>query len=178
MTRKRLNEGLVQVYFGRGKGKTTAALGQAFRATGHGFKVLMIQFMKGNIKYGEIKNQHRIPEFEIRQFGRKDLIAEAEEIDIEEGKKAMAEAEKEIKSDEWDIIILDEVGVAIEMGIVDVEEVLRLIEEKPAHLEIILTGGPKMHPKLKMRADLVTEMKMVRHYYANKGLDARFGIEF
>ncbi|MHA1786081.1 MAG: cob(I)yrinic acid a,c-diamide adenosyltransferase [Candidatus Helarchaeota archaeon] len=178
MVRKRLKEGLVQVYFGRGKGKTTAALGQALRATGHGFKVLMIQFMKGNIKYGEITSQKLIPGFEIRQFGRKDLIAEPEEIDMVEGKKAMEEAEREIKSDNWDIIILDEVGVAIAMGIVNVEDVLRLIDEKPPHLEIILTGGPKMHPKLKMRADLVTEMKMVKHYYASQGLDARFGIEF
>ena len=178
MTRRRLKEGLVQVYFGRGKGKTTAALGQAFRATGHGFKVLMIQFMKGNIKYGEVKSQEKIPEFEIRQFGSTELIAAPDQFDLDEGRKALKEVETEIKSDDWDIIILDEVGVAIEMGVVDVEDVLKLIEEKPEYLELILTGGRQMHPKIKMRADLITEMKMVRHYYASKGLDARFGIEY
>ena len=87
--RKRLKQGLVQVYFGRGKGKTTAAIGQGIRATGHGFRVFMIQFMKGNYKYGEIEAISNIPNFELKQFGSPDLIAEPGEFDLEQGKKAL-----------------------------------------------------------------------------------------
>ena len=176
--RKRLNEGMVQVYFGRGKGKTTAALGQAFRACGHGFKVYMIQWMKGNIKYGELKSAEKLENFTIEQFGRKDLIAEPEEIDIVEGKKALERAKEIINSDEYDIVILDEVAVAIGMDIVDVDEVIEMVKNRPEKVEIIITGGPETHPKLKMMADLVTNMRVVKHYYASKGIDARFGIEF
>ncbi|MHA2184931.1 MAG: cob(I)yrinic acid a,c-diamide adenosyltransferase, partial [Promethearchaeota archaeon] len=88
-SRKRLNQGLVQAYFGRGKGKTTAAIGQGVRATGHGFKVYMIQFMKGNYKYGEIEAIKGITNFDLKQFGSPDLIAEPSEFDREEGKKAL-----------------------------------------------------------------------------------------
>lgn len=177
ITRKRLKQGLVQVYFGRGKGKTTAALGQGFRATGHGFKVYMIQFMKGNTRYGEIDAIKANPHFEVKQFGTEELIEIPREIDYEEGKKAIEYAEKIIKSDEYDIVILDEVGVAIQMGIVEVEDVLKLIDSKPEKVEIILTGGQKMHPKIKEKVDLLTEMRMIKHYYA-KGINARFGIEY
>ena len=176
--RKRLKQGLVQVYFGRGKGKTTAALGQGFRATGHGFKVYMIQFMKGNTRYGEIEAIKANPYFEVKQFGTEELIEMPREIDYEEGKKAIEFAEKIIKSDEYDIVILDEVGVAIQMGIVDVEDVLKLIDAKPEKVELVLTGGSKMHPKIKERADLLTEMKMIKHYYSSKGINARYGIEY
>ncbi len=178
ITRKRLNVGLVQCYYGRGKGKTTAALGQGFRAIGHGFKVYMIQFMKGNTKYGEIEAIKATPNFEVKQFGTKQLIEVPGEIDFEEGNKAIEFAEKIIKSDEYDIVILDEVGVAIEMGIVNVEDVLKLIELKPEKLELIITGGQKMHPKIKERADLLTEMRMIKHYYSLQGIKARYGIEY
>ena len=120
--RKRLKQGFFQVYFGRGKGKTTAALGQGFRATGHGFKVFMIQFMKGNTKYGEVEAIKNNPTFKIKQFGTIELIEVPGEIDLEQGKKALFFAEQIIKSDEYDIVILDEVGVAIEMGVVHVED--------------------------------------------------------
>lgn len=173
-----MKQGLVQVYFGRGKGKTTAALGQGFRATGHGFKVYMIQFMKGNTRYGEIEAIKANPNFDVKQFGTEQLIEVPGDIDFEEGKKAIEFAETIIQSDEYDIVILDEVGVAIEMGIIDVEDVLRLIESKPENVELILTGGQKMHPKIKERADLLTEMKMIKHYYASKGINARYGIEY
>ncbi len=178
MNRKRLKLGLVQCYYGRGKGKTTAALGQGFRATGHGFKVYMIQFMKGNTKYGEVEAIKATPNFELRQFGTTELIEIPHEIDLDEGKKALEFADKIITSDEYDIVILDEVGVAIEMNVVDVEDVLKLIEKKPEKVELILTGGRKMHPKIKARADLLTEMKMIKHYYSSKGINARHGIEY
>ncbi len=178
ISRKRLKEGLVQVYFGRGKGKTTAAIGQGIRATGHGFKVFMIQFMKGNYKYGEIKAIKAVSNFELKQFGSPELISEPGEFDINEGNKALDFAEEIIMSDEYDIVILDEVGVAISMNVISVEPVLKLIKNKPEKVELVLTGGPKMHPKIKEMADLVTEMKMIKHYYSSKGITARYGIEY
>lgn len=178
INRKRLNIGLVQCYYGRGKGKTTAALGQGFRATGHGFKVYMIQFMKGWDKYGEVEAIKATPNFELKQFGTAELISTPGKIDIEEGRKAMEFAEQIILSNEYDIVILDEIGVAVEYGIVDVEDVLGLIQKKPEKVELILTGGPKMHPKIKERADLLTEMRMIKHYYSSKGINARYGIEY
>jgi cob(I)alamin adenosyltransferase len=178
INRKRLKQGLVQVYFGRGKGKTTAAIGQGIRATGHGFKVYMIQFMKGNYKYGEIEAIKNITNFELKQFGSPELIAEPGEFDLEEGKKALNYAKEIILSDDYDIVILDEIGVAISMNVIPVEPVLELIKSKPEKVELILTGGPKMHPKIKEMADLVTEMRMIKHYYSSQGITARFGIEY
>ena len=145
ISRKRLKQGLVQVYFGRGKGKTTAALGQGFRAIGHGFKVYMIQFMKGNTAYGEVNSIAHTENFELKQFGTKDLIDIPREIDLEEGKKALEFAEQIIKSDEYDIIILDEVGVAIEMGVVDVEDVL--INQLENSIEIKALSKDKVYSK-------------------------------
>ncbi|MBA7506935.1 Corrinoid adenosyltransferase [subsurface metagenome] len=170
--------GLIQLYFGRGKGKTTAALGLGLRASGHGFKVNMIQFMKGNTKYGELNAVKGIENFEIHQFGRIDLIMEPEKIDIEEGKKALKYAEEIILSNEYDIVILDEIGVALEMHIIKIDDVMNLIEKKPEKVELILTGGQKIHPKIKERADLITEMKMIKHYFSTKGIQARLGIEY
>jgi cob(I)alamin adenosyltransferase len=177
-SRKRLKQGLVQVYFGRGKGKTTAAIGQGVRATGHGFKVYMIQFMKGNYKYGEIEAIKNIPNFELKQFGSPELIAEPGEFDLEEGKKALDYAKEIILSDDYDIVILDEIGVAVSMNVVPIEPVLDLIKIKPEKVELILTGGPKMHPKIKESADLLTEMRMIKHYYSSSGITARYGIEY
>jgi len=134
--------------------------------------------MKGNYKYGEIEAIKSIPYFELKQFGGPDLIAEPGEFDINEGKKALAFAKEIIMSDEYDIVILDEIGVAISMNVVSVEPVLELIKCKPEKVELILTGGPKMHPKIKELADLVTEMKMIKHYYSSQGITARYGIEY
>jgi len=169
---------LVQVYFGRGKGKTTAAIGQGVRATGHGFKVYMIQFMKGNYKYGEIEAIKGISNFDLKQFGSTELISEPGEFDRNEGKMALEFAKEIIMSDEYDVVILDEVGVAISMNVIPVEPVLELLKNKPEKVELVLTGGPKMHPKIKEMADLVTEMKMIKHYYSSKGITARYGIEY
>ena len=160
------------------KGKTTAAIGQGIRAIGHGFKVYMIQFLKGNYKYGEIRALKTIPNFELKQFGSPELIAEPGDFDLEEGKKALDFAKEIIMSDEYDIVILDEVGVAISMNIIPVEPVLEIIKNKPEKVELILTGGPKMHPKIKEAADLVTEMKMIKHYYSSQGIVSRYGIEY
>ena len=175
--RKRLNQGLVQCYYGRGKGKTTAAIGQGFRASGHGFKVMMIQFLKGDTRYGEIEAIKANPHFEVKQFGTKQLIEVPGDIDYEEGRKGLEFAREILTSDEYDIVILDEIGVAVQMEIVDVEDVLKLIDIKPEKVELIITGGQKIHPKIKMRADLITEMRMIKHYYS-KGTNARNGIEY
>ncbi|MBA7613370.1 Corrinoid adenosyltransferase [subsurface metagenome] len=93
-------------------------------------------------------------------------------------KKALDFAKEIIMSDDYDIVILDEVGVAISMNVITVEPVLELIKNKPEKVELVLTGGPKMHPKIKEVADLVTEMKMIKHYYSSQGLTARYGIEY
>ncbi|MFX0003800.1 MAG: cob(I)yrinic acid a,c-diamide adenosyltransferase, partial [Candidatus Hermodarchaeota archaeon] len=145
-------------------------MGQGIRATGHGFKVFMIQFMKGNYNYGEIEAIKKVPNFELRQFGSPDLIAEPREFDLKEAKKALDFAKEIVMSDEYDIVILDEVGVAISMNVIPVEPVLELIKIKPEKVELILTGGPQMHPKIKELADLVTEMRMIKHYYSSKGI--------
>jgi len=159
-------------------GKTTAAIGQGVRATGHGFKVYMIQFMKGNYKYGEIEAIKGISNFELKQFGSPELISEPSKFDKDEGKKALDFAKEIIMSDDYDIVILDEIGVAISMNVITVEPVLELIKNKPDKVELILTGGPNMHPKIKEVADLVTEMKMIKHYYSSQGITARYGIEY
>ncbi|MBD3228906.1 MAG: cob(I)yrinic acid a,c-diamide adenosyltransferase [Candidatus Lokiarchaeota archaeon] len=174
--RQRLSKGIVQVYFGSGKGKTTASLGQAFRAAGHGFKIYMIQWMKGNIKYGELKSAKKFDNFTIEQFGSPELIASPDDFDMDEGRKALERAENIILSDKYDIVILDEAGVAADMGIIDVDDLIAILDQKPEKVEVILTGR-MMHPKLKEYADLVTEMRMIKHPYVSKGLEARFGIE-
>lgn len=177
MSRRRLERGLLQIYFGSGKGKTTCALGQGFRAVGHGFKVYMIQFMKGEIKYGEINSIKKTENFEVKQFGRKELIAEADNFDVEEGKKALEFAKQIIMSDEYDIVILDEAGYAVYMNIIDVDELIEIVKNRPPQVEIIITGR-KVHPKLKLIADLITEMRLIKHYYVTQGIKARFGIEY
>ncbi len=134
--------------------------------------------MKGNYKYGEIEAIKNIPNFELKQFGSPELIAEPNEFDLEEGRKALDFAKKIIMSDEYDIVILDEVGVAISMNVISVDPVLELIKQKPKTVELILTGGPKMHPKIKEAADLITEMRMIKHYYSSQGITARYGIEY
>ncbi len=175
--RQSLTMGIIRVYYGTGKGKTTASLGLAFRAAGHGFKVHIIQFMKGRVNYGEIIASKNWPNLTITQFGRPEIIDELERVDIEEGEKALELAKKTIEKDEYDILILDEVGVAISMGLIYVKDVIELLEKKPPHLEIILTGR-YMHPKLLEMADLVTEMKMLKHPFVTQGLQARKGIDF
>jgi cob(I)alamin adenosyltransferase len=107
-------------------GKTTAALGQGFRAIGHGFKVYMIQFMKGWDQYGEVNAIKNTPNFELKQFGTPELIATPGDVDFEEGRKGLEFAKKIINSDDYDIVILDEIGVAVEYGIIEVEEVLKI----------------------------------------------------
>jgi len=174
--------GLIQVYTGNGKGKTTASMGLAFRACGHGLKVCMIQFMKDNKEYGEFKASQYLPGFRIIQVGRNDFVnlENPEEIDIHLASQGWKLAKSIILSGEYDIIILDEINVAIACKLLDVNEVIafltdgcKSLEKKP---EIILTGRYAL-PQIIEIAHLVTEMQEVCHNYAD-GIEARQGIEF
>jgi cob(I)alamin adenosyltransferase len=185
MGEKRLSQGMVQVYTGDGKGKTTAALGLACRAIGHGYNVLIIQFIKGNIgqratsgEYGELESARRLaPHLTIRPMGRGCRInrENPEPEDVQLCREAMLYAQRAIASGEYDIVVLDEINVAVDLGLIQKEEVLRLLDERPPHVELILTGR-RAAPEIMERADLVTEMKEIKHYY-RKGVASRTGIE-
>ncbi|MBS3921286.1 MAG: cob(I)yrinic acid a,c-diamide adenosyltransferase [Deltaproteobacteria bacterium] len=174
-----MEKGLIQIYTGNGKGKTTAALGLALRAVGHGFKILIIQFMKGNIQYGELESAKKLsPYLTIRQMGRKIFVSKAnpDPVDIEWAQKGFALAKEAIFSGHYDMVILDEINVAVDYGLISLSELLQLLGSKPETVELILTGRDA-RPEILERADLVTEMVERKHYYA-KGVKARKGIEF
>jgi cob(I)alamin adenosyltransferase len=178
MSKRKLSRGLVEVYTGDGKGKTTAALGLALRAVGHGFKVYMIQFMKGHTQYGELNAAHRLsPYFKIVQYGRPDFVnrQKPEKIDIELARKGLEHARKIIQSNKYDIVILDEINVALDYKLVKLEDILSLIKNKPSNIELILTGR-NAPSEIISAANLVTEFKEIKHPYM-KGLGDRTGIE-
>ncbi|MEE9151500.1 MAG: cob(I)yrinic acid a,c-diamide adenosyltransferase [Thermoplasmata archaeon] len=177
MSEKGLNVGLIQVYTGDGKGKTTAALGLALRACGHGLKVYMIQFMKGDIDYGESKAHRFLPNLTIVQFGRASFVDKDKpaEEDVALAQQALERAKAVVAKAEHDIVILDELNVAIDFRLVDLEEVMNLINSKPENMEIIITGR-NAHEKIIKRADYVTNMEKVKHPY-DRGVKAREGIE-
>lgn len=190
--------GLVQVYTGDGKGKTTAALGLALRAVGHGFKVRVIQFMKGVSYTGELMAVQRLmPGIEIMQFGRdcrrssairqgftgcqgcgECFVRKGQETDEDRALAALAYATAlaTLKEGRHDIVILDELNNALHYELVSLEQALELIDARPAHVELIITGR-NMPKEILERADLVTEMAMVKHPF-EKGIRARRGIEY
>jgi cob(I)alamin adenosyltransferase len=170
-------EGLIHVYSGDGKGKTTAALGLAMRACGQGLKVYMIQFMKGDINYGEIAASNWIPNFEIVQFGRASFVDKEnpDDEDVELAKKALLHAEDVISSGKYDMVILDELNVAIDFKLVSLEEVINLLKTKPKNVEVVITGR-SAHDKIMEIADYVTRMDKIKHPY-DSGFQARDGIE-
>lgn len=174
----KLEKGLIQVYTGNGKGKTTAAIGQAVRAAGLGLKTLIIQFMK-EYPYNELKSLEYLREWiTIEQHCSDDFVYKKELPPIEEvnkARKALMSANEKMHSGEYDIIILDEVIVSIYFQLLKTEEILPLLENKPANIELILTGR-YCPPEIIEKADLVTEMVEVKHYYT-KGILSRKGIE-
>jgi cob(I)alamin adenosyltransferase len=171
-------KGLIQVFTGDGKGKTSAALGTALRCLGHDFTVCIIHFMKGNFPYGEQKMLSRLPDVTLQIFGRLSFVdpnnPEAE--DIEEARKALEASRAAVLSGDYDLVVLDEINVASAWGLVSVGDVVRLIEEKPAHVEVILTGR-YADSRLIELADLVTEMRAVKHPF-DQGIKARAGCEY
>jgi cob(I)alamin adenosyltransferase len=170
-------KGLVQVYTGDGKGKTTAALGCALRACGHGMKVYVIQFMKGDIHYGELKIQDQISNLKIVQFGKPTFVNKdnpaKEDIDL--AQLALEHAKVIIEEGEYDIVILDELNVAIDFKLIELNNVINLIKSKPQHVELIITGRNAKKEIIDL-ADLVTNMRKIKHYY-DAGIGARQGFE-
>ena len=173
-----MEKGLIQVYTGNGKGKTTAALGLALRALGHGMKVLIIQFMKGKTDYGEQEAAARYaPHLTIIRAGREAFVSKAkpDPLDVKLAQEGFSIAKKAVQNKEHDIIILDEINLAIDYGLLPLSDLLNVIDSKPETVELILTGR-NAHPKVLEKADLVTEMVERKHYY-KRGMPARKGIE-
>lgn len=174
----KLERGIVQVYTGNGKGKTSAAFGLALRAIGRGLKVYVIQFIKGGFDYGELYVVDKLPNFRLKAFGRGRFVTEKPpgKEDIKLAQEALQLAKEVVKSGKYDIVILDEINVALNLKLIKIEEVLELIKNKPKHVELVLTGRYAPDEIIEA-ADLVTEMKEVKHPY-NKGFQARKGIEY
>ena len=178
MEKQRLEKGLTQVYTGNGKGKTSAAFGLALRAIGRGLKVYVVQFIKGGFDYGELYVVKRLPNFKMKAFGRGKFVTEMppKDEDFKLAKEAFELAQEVVNSGEYDIVILDEINIALSLGLIGVEEVVDLIKNKPRHVELILTGR-NAPPEIVAIADLVTEMKEIKHPYT-RGLPPRKGIEY
>ncbi|RNC70377.1 MAG: cob(I)yrinic acid a,c-diamide adenosyltransferase [Desulfuromonadales bacterium] len=174
----KLEQGCIQVYTGNGKGKTTAALGLAFRAVGRGLKVIMIQFMKGGGPYGEHAAAERLaPELTIIPTGRPGWVnrENPDPEDIRLAREALEAARGALTCGEYDLVILDEVNGAVFFGLLNVEDVLTLMGQKPPRVELVLTGR-NADERVIAAADLATEMREIKHYY-RAGVPARIGIE-
>ncbi|MCK4576300.1 cob(I)yrinic acid a,c-diamide adenosyltransferase [candidate division WOR-3 bacterium] len=178
MTSKKEDLGLIQVFTGDGKGKTTAALGEALRACGHNFKVLVVQFMKGDIKYGEVNIAPKVPNLELKQFGLPTFVKKGEPSteDLRLAQEGFKYAKSAIMSKKYDMVILDEINVAIDYGLLILDNVLTLLRERPEGVEIILTGryAPKEIIEI---ADLVSNIDEIKHPY-QKGIIGRKGVEW
>ncbi len=177
---KEKRKGLIIVHTGNGKGKTTAAMGMALRAAGHHLKILMIQFIKGTWPYGELESVKRLyPDFVIMPMGRGFIRFDREGPDPED-KRAVIEAwnifKEKMESREFDMIILDEINYVISYNLLDVEDVMKALRNRPLELHLVLTGRDA-HPDVIGIADLVTEMKEIKHPFKD-GIKAQKGIEF
>ena len=174
-------DGLVIVYTGNGKGKTTAALGIALRATGYNKKICMIQFIKGSWHYGEMDSSARLkPEFEMIAVGKGFVGIIDDKSPMEDHQKTAREAVKvsneKIQSGDYDIVILDEINYAVNLNLITVDDVLNIISAKPKRVDLVLTGNHAKNEVIE-KADLVTEMKMIKHPF-QKGIKAKEGIDF
>jgi cob(I)alamin adenosyltransferase len=172
--------GLVHVYTGDGKGKTTSAIGTGIRAVGHGYKVHMIQFMKGGEKfpqYGEIISLKNVPNFTVEQYPTEHFVqGKTSEKDKETINKALARAREVTSSGEFDLVILDEINVACHFGLIKVSDVVDLISSKAPHTELILTGRKAPYEVIE-KADLVSNIENIKHPF-DRGVKARKGVEF
>jgi cob(I)alamin adenosyltransferase len=166
---------MIQIYTGCGKGKTTAALGLALRAAGAGLKVYICQFSKGRI-CSEHLALKKFKNVKIEQFGSCAFVREITPKDIESAKEGLEAAKKAIKSGKFEVIILDEINVALKLKLLRLKEAIELLKCARIGQELILTGRDA-HPELINLADLVSEIMEVKHYF-KKGVKARIGIEF
>ena len=173
-----LRKGLVQIFTGDGRGKTSAAIGAVIRALGHGLKVYIVFFMKGDYPYGERNILSQLSNVTLDSFGSEEFIdpANIKPEEIGQAKKALAAARKAMLEGNYDLVVLDEVNVAVAFGLLELDEVLKLIEDKPEGVELILTGR-WADSRLVQSADLVTEMLKIKHPY-DEGVAAREGIEY
>jgi len=173
-----LNRGLVQIFTGDGKGKTSAALGAVLRALGNGLRVYFVFFMKGDYPYGERNILSQLPNIKVASFGGRSFVdpANVKPEDKEQAGQALAAARKAMLSGNYDMVVLDEVNVAVVWKLVELDEVIKLLKDKPPNVELILTGR-KADAKLVQLADLVTEMLKIKHPY-DEGVAARRGIEY
>jgi len=171
--------GQLQIYTGNGKGKTTAALGLALRAYGAGLKILFAQFVKG-MEYSEIKALQKLSDrLDYRIYGRDCFIhKKPEQIDIEKAIKHFEEVRNILTPDcIYDLVILDELNIAAYFKLIPLDQIIEMVRNRPPHVELVITGRYAPEELISM-ADLVTEMKEVKHYYTEKDLQAREGIEF
>ena len=176
-----MSTGLTIVYTGKGKGKTTAALGLALRATGYDKKICMIQFIKGSWHYGEMDSTKKLePGFEMVAVGKGFVGIIDDKSPKEDHEKIAKEAIKisneRIQSGKYDIVILDEINYAVNLNLISVDDVLKLIKSKPDNIDLVLTGNYAKEEVIKI-ADLVTEMKEIKHPF-QKGIKAKKGIDF
>ncbi len=169
---------MLQVYTGDGKGKTTAALGLALRAAGHGWRVGIIQFMKGSTDYGELASLANLPGIELTQTGLPTFVERGNptQEDLAEAKRGLQLAQVAIASGRYRLLILDELNVAIDYGLVPLADVLTLVDACPAELELVITGR-RARPELIERAALVSEIHEVKHPY-RLGIVNRVGIDY
>ena len=168
---------MIQIYTGNGKGKTTAALGLIIRALGNGKKVCLIQFMKKNFVYGEIKFLEKQNNIDVFQFGTDQLIDpnNPDEIDFKEAKRGYQKTREILNSGKYDLIVIDEINVAVEWKLLPPEKQLELMDIK-TDAEVVMTGR-YASPEVIKKANLVTEMLEIKHYYS-EGIQARKGVEF
>lgn len=170
-------KGIVMLFTGDGKGKTTAAVGAAVRAAGHGAAVLIIQFMKGRL-YGELAAVEKIDNIMIEQYGRDEFVdpKDPEKIDVELAGKGWARALEAASSDPPSLLVLDEINIAVSFGLIPLEAVIEFVNDRPDGMDLILTGRYAAEELIAI-ADTVTEMKEIKHHY-NAGVQMRKGIEY
>ena len=172
-----MEQGYLQIYTGNGKGKTTAAMGLALRAAGAGLQVYIGQFVK-DMKYSEVRLiEKALPQIQVDLLGKGCFIDRPpEEMDRQAAQDGLAHVLQQMESGRYDVMILDEISIAIVCGLLTEDEVLALVDRRPQGMELVLTGR-YMPSRLMDKADLITEMREVRHYYTEKGVLARDGIE-
>jgi len=168
---------LIHIYTGSGKGKTTAAIGLGVRAAGAGLQVLIIQFMKGR-RYSELDALSQVKNITVIQFGRDEFVSKEHpaQIDIDLAQKALAYAKDIMHTNRYDVMILDEINVALDYRLISVDDVLSLLGEKPETMELVLTGRYAI-PEVIKHADVVSEILEIKHPY-QKGVQSRKGIDW